>query len=87
MTGFSAWDFVTVMTALKLTDGRRVIVGSSIEHPSFPEVKKKVWGKIFIDGYVLSPDPETDSWFFLTYVTKIDMGGLVPNFVKKMIIN
>ena len=30
VTGFSARDFITVVTALKLSDGRRIIVGSSI---------------------------------------------------------
>lgn len=86
-TGFSAWDFVTVMTALTLTDGRWIIVASSINHPDLPEVKGKVRGKIYIDGYILTPDPETESWFYLTYVTKSDMGGLIPKFVKNLIVN
>lgn len=87
ITGFSAWDFVTVMTAIKLTDGWWVLVGSSIEHPDYPVNKKKIRGKVFIDGYVLTPDPETDSWVHMTYLTKIDMGGMVPNFVKNIIMN
>ena len=40
-----------------------------------------------LDGYILTPDPDSDSRFYLTYVTKSDMGGSVPKFIKNIIMN
>eukprot|EP00357_Protocruzia_adherens_P031788 CAMPEP_0114990712 /NCGR_PEP_ID=MMETSP0216-20121206/10959_1 /TAXON_ID=223996 /ORGANISM="Protocruzia adherens, Strain Boccale" /LENGTH=585 /DNA_ID=CAMNT_0002353939 /DNA_START=49 /DNA_END=1806 /DNA_ORIENTATION=+ len=74
----SGRDFCILGGTVVRQDGRILIVGSSIESPKIPTVRKYVRGHLHIGGWMLEP-LEDEEAVRCTYGQMTDLGGSIPS--------
>lgn len=72
-------DFVFAVDERRLDDGGFVIVGKSIELPSFPPQSGIVRAEMDFGGFVLRPKSESKT--MVSYLVHVDPKGSVPTMV------
>ena len=79
-------DFVMILADFKDSEGRLISIGTSVEHPDAPPVKKIVRADLIIGGWVFIPDqtdPENKCNAY--YVSQSNLKGSIPKMITNSV--
>ena len=79
-------DFVMILADFKDADGRILTIGTSIDHPDVPPVKKVVRADLLIGGWVLIPDQaDPENKWNAYYISQSDLKGSIPKMITNSV--